>query len=493
MNNARPRRLWLGLMLAVAVSVPFAFAAVARTFVPPPPAEQRIGTLPVGGRPRDLSTEMEHVPLLIDDLPDAESRAAVNAYRHADIFSADQVGKAFADAWGALALHAPTESSIEIYELGRALVEPASGLPDGVDAVFEALVSDPDNGARLTNAAVMLFGYAALIDSGIASRPDDTDYGYSWGLEANAIVLLDEVARHFGSSREIALNRGLFESVTGGAGGMRTAEDLVAEVVEADPHDVTARWMLSNLQARRFDDGRGYEDAVATLQPLLSDPGTRLLGEAATGDAYLAAASLRATEAPRTSAFLARRAVDHFDRVLGEVADAGAYAGRARALALLGDSDGAVLAMEKGVEVAPLAVDLALGLAALQQAAGDLEAMHKTALGVLPRTSEGWAPRLADARFVAVGVHAHPGDLGMLGASVGSARDHVAIIRFFEGGGFLADVEVVPRIIDPELDASRRGDFAPDVAARLAIDASWRAANPLTPPQRTTPGGIWTT
>jgi tetratricopeptide (TPR) repeat protein len=93
-------------------------------------------------------------------------------------------------------------------------------------------------------------------------------------------------------------------------------------------------------------------------------------------------------------------------------------------------------------------------------------------------TGESWAPRLADARLVSsvkpggyMGF-ARYGDLGLFGESIGSTRDHVAVIRFPQGAGFLANLEVVPRLIDPWLDAWRRGSFAPDVAADLAVDAS---------------------
>lgn len=483
--GGRPRRarVLLGCLLAVAVAAPFVWAAAARTSAPPRQPPPQVGQLPTGGRPVDLSSQVDHVPMLDDDVPDVASRAAADAYRRAGIFDAGDVKATFLAAWQALRV--PPDARPALDRFGAALLDSPiyESLPEGAEVVLEALASDPDNGARLTNAAIMLFGHAVLIDSGIAPGPEGTDYAYAAVVEEQAILLLDAVAEHFGSSREQALAEALFVSVTNTHDGIERAERLAAPLVRSDPADLTARWVLSNLQARRMEDGRGYEDAVATLRPLLDDPDTRLLGTAATGDAFLAAASLRAADAPRTSAVLARRAIDQYDTVLDEVADPGVYAGRARALALLGDTNAAVPAMQEAVERAPEAVDPRLELASLQQAAGDIDAMGETARGALALTSVGWNPRLSDARLVSSVLpsglgFAHPGDLGMFGQSVGSTRDHVAVIRFPQGGGFVAGIEVVPRIIDPELDAWRRGGLAPDVAARLAVDASVALGRP---------------
>ena len=485
MRQRRRAFPWVELVLLVAVSMPFAFAVLAHTSAPPRQPSPSIGPLPTSGTAADLGSEIDHVPLLAD-VPDAGSQSALDTYRRLGIFDGENASHAFVSAWSQLQVPDEDRWTVNLFALQLLDLQGYGVTDDDVDEIFDILASDPDNGARLTNAAVMLFGYAALIDSGIAPNPEGVQDSLTYHavLERQAVLLLDAVAEHFGPSREQTLNQALFVSLVGSPQPNESAEDLAAAAVAADPADVTARWVLSNLQARRPDDARGYEDAVETVRPLLDNPGTRLLGEAATGDAYLAAASLRAAEAPRTSAILARRAIDHFDRVLHDVADPGAYAGRARALALLGDTDSAVAAMRQAVERAPRSVDLALDLAALQQAAGDVEAMRDTASDALKMTTDGWEPRLAEIRPVysvtpsGLGL-ANPGDLGMFGASVGSTRDHIAVIEWFEGGGYLAGVSVVPTVLDPELDSWRRGGLAPDVAARLAIDASIALGDPV--------------
>lgn len=488
---SRPPRVWLGVLLASTVALPFGIAGVARPFTPTPLAPTAVGALPTGGTPTDLAADLDVVPLLVENLSDAASRDAVDAYQRVGLLDGEDARSAYLAAWDALAVPAGARDAVD--RLGAALLDPQvfEPLPEGAEATLAALATDAANGGRLTNAATMLFGYGALIDSGIASRPAGADYGYSWVVEEHAIQVLDAVARHFGPSRETMLNAALFVSVTqvqGGIanrveGGIARAAELAGAAVDADPTDITARWMLSNLQARQTDGGGGYEAAVETLRPLRADTESRLLGEAATGDAYLAAASMRALEAPRTGRVLARQAVTSYDRVLAEVADAGVYAGRSRALALLGDDAGSLRAMEEAVRLAPDAVGLRLELGALQQATGDASAMYETGLVALDMTSTGWNPALAGTRYVytvepsGVGF-AHPGDLGLFGQSVGSTRDRVGVIRTPQGGGFEAGIDVVPAIVDPSLDAWRRGGFAPDVAARLAVDAAVALGDP---------------
>ena len=70
--------------------MPFALAAVAHSSAPPAQTQPSIEALPTGGRPGDLGSEIDHVPLL-SEVPDVASRAAVDAYLRAGIFDADDV------------------------------------------------------------------------------------------------------------------------------------------------------------------------------------------------------------------------------------------------------------------------------------------------------------------------------------------------------------------------------------------------------------------
>jgi hypothetical protein len=233
-RRRRRRRWWLGVALAAAVSMPFALAALAHTSVPPAQTQPPIEPLPTSGRPGDLGSEIDHVPLF-SAVPDVASRAAVDAYRRARIFDADDAKAAFVAAWGALRV--PPEARSTVDQFAADLLDPTTtgDLPDRADRVFDALGSDTDNGVRLTNAAVMLFGYAALVDSEIAAKPEGADYPYGWHVESMVVRLLDEVADRFGPSREQTLNQAVYVSLIGSSPGTESAEDLASAVLEADP------------------------------------------------------------------------------------------------------------------------------------------------------------------------------------------------------------------------------------------------------------------
>jgi hypothetical protein len=79
--------------------MPFALAALAHTSVPPAQTQPPIEPLPTSGRPGDLGSEIDHVPLF-SEVPDVASRAAVDAYRRVGIFDANDAKSAFVAAWG---------------------------------------------------------------------------------------------------------------------------------------------------------------------------------------------------------------------------------------------------------------------------------------------------------------------------------------------------------------------------------------------------------
>ncbi len=162
------------------------------------------------------------------------------------------------------------------------------------------------------------------------------------------------------------------------------------------------------------------------------------------------------------------------------VADAGVYAGRARALALFGELDEARTSMDRALELAPTSIDLLLGAAGLAEADGDVETMRHAAQRAFGLTNDGWNPSIAEVRFVPGPTLTHPGDLGLFGSSIGSTLDHVGTYRIAEGGAFLFDIEVVPRVVDPGLDLWRRSSFAPNVATLTAIQGSVSLGDPDT-------------
>jgi tetratricopeptide (TPR) repeat protein len=469
----RPARLaWTAAIIGL-ILAPFLIAAMAsRASIPghTDRAAHGIPRLPHGSTEGDLFRRLRPLPLLVTALPDQASRDAVEAFENAGILDPASVEGAFFAAWDALAVDESFRPTL--LGLGVTYVDPTQAPKALPNALRAELVADPDNADRLVNASAMLFARGMLFDSGLAQMPQNNgDWYFGQGslLELRAQQLLAAVGDWFGPSPTQLLDQAFVESMSG---SNERSVDLAAQAVALDEDNVTARLVLADLQARLYDDAAGWRRALATLAPLIDDPGTETLGRAAEGDAQLTAASLRSYETPRTARVLARRALDAYDLVLARVADPGVYAGRARALALLGELDAARESMARAVELAPKSVDLRIGAATLAEADGDAEAMREAALQAFDLTNHGWDPGIATVRFVPGVKLAHPGDLGLFGASIGSTLDHVGTYRITEGAGLIFDMQVVPRVIDPDLDLWRRSGFAPDVATLTALQAT---------------------
>jgi tetratricopeptide (TPR) repeat protein len=490
-RQPRRARVLRGVVLGLLAVGPFAFAvATPGPHVPAGSGStstvETIPTLPADGRPTVLASVLEPVPMLVDP-PDPPSRAAVAAYRAAGMLDPDQVRAAFSSAWEAMQAPGATPDSLRTVE--AQLLNPAtSDLPPAFDDLVGVLAQDPDNGGRLTNAATMLFTYGVLLDSGVASTPADSTMSYPFlgpAIEVEARAILEAVGQAFGTSVAQLVDQGVVTSLTDYQTGPAEGADLVARALALEPGNPTLRLLLAELQANQPDDPTAWRSAPATLAPLFDDPGTALVGHAGLGDAYLLAASLRSLEAPRTARVLARRAIEEYTTVLEQVSDAEVYAGWARAAALLGHTEEARRAIARAIDLAPGAVAFPLEAASLAEAAGDPEAMRMAAEQALATTATGWDPAISTVRFVPgvsayLSGFAHPGDLGLLGAGLGSSRDWLAVIRMPQGGGLLADVEVVPRVTDPPRDQWRRSALAPDAAALTALQASVDLGDPQT-------------
>jgi len=249
--------------------------------VPPLPHSLHEGNLFAALRP---------LPLLLTDLPDRASSKAVEAFEDAGILDSDAVRVAFEAAWSALVVD--KKARPELLEFADALSDPTHSR-DVPNRLLDELAADPNNAGRLVNCAAMLFAYGMMFDSGLAQMPD-TGGGWFFGqgsaLEYRAGQLLADVGEWFGLSPTQLLNQAFIQSI---AGSHERAVSLAAQAVDLDRDDVTARLVLADLEARRYDDARGWDKALATLAPLLDDPNTAVLGHAARGDAQLTAASLR--------------------------------------------------------------------------------------------------------------------------------------------------------------------------------------------------------
>ena len=171
------------------------------------------------------------------------------------------------------------------------------------------------------------------------------------------------------------------------------------------------------------------EQALATLAPLRDDPATMALGDALSGDAHLAAASIQRDAAPAFARQQASLALEAYQRAGAGAADAGVLAGRARALELLGDVAGAAGAIDQATALASSSLDLLVDRARLAQLGGDIARAAATANAAVDATA-GWDPPLSTVRWMAspnADDDPFPDDRGLLGWSVGSIADHVGV------------------------------------------------------------------
>ena len=98
--------------------------------------------------------------------------------------------------------------------------------------------------------------------------------------------------------------------------------------------------LLAHIQGRGESDG-DLDRALATLEPLIRSCPRRPSGHLARGDAMIAHAETRRTEA-LLALRLARDALDEYDVAARDSGLADAYAGRALALDILGELEAAI-------------------------------------------------------------------------------------------------------------------------------------------------------
>jgi len=425
------------------------------------PARAATGVLPplpvsAAGAPADLTGSIDLLPLVEREFPDLASRRAADDFAGATLLAPQGAAQMFLDAWDSLVV--PAGARPAVLQLAGRMVgdDTYVGLPENdppdfrsvLNTAFAALVAQPQNAGRLNNAAVALFFLGVANEYG---RPVSQLRGLavarSGRVEDAALRLLAEVERRFPDDRAARLNYAYLRSIvpTGG-NAIEFAIAPAARQLARDPADRTARLLLASLQVRQNGSDDGIAEASATLAPLAGDAATAALAHAALGDAYLIGGRMHQAEAPFRARELAKRALAEYDRTIELSSDAGGYAGRASALALLGAFPEAIAAQQRAL------------------AAG-----------------AGWNPPLRTLRLEStvdpsgLSTDLVDGDSGYLGLSAGSDRAHAGVWREPQGGGYIVAFDLIPRVDDPVFGGTeqrRRVLPAPDVAAMLAVAAS---------------------
>ena len=500
----RPARGWPALRRPAAAAlgvllVPLLLAIAVPSFAPLPAASPT-AALPLLPEPAPdarptLDGLVDPLPIVVGGLPDEVSRRVAADWEDGVVSDPTDAAAMLDHAWQALRFEAEGAEALRAYGGYLAFGPSAPGLaalaspepsPEAA-AALAALTHDPLNADRLVNVAVALFALGAANDLLALDVPhaagerltelDGAPLAEGRVLQSHSVELLRAVDLVFGPHRAARLNAAYFLSaIPAGAAALPAAIPFVDRQLAADPTDRTARLLLASLQARRIDVTDGLDRALTILGPLVRDPDARPFADVARGDAFLAAASVR-PEAPFLARHLARQALDAYDEALGATTDPGVYAGRAKALALLGAYPEAVAAQERALAGAPGSLPFRLELAALRGAAGDFAGMRESAREALRMVEAGWAPPLRSVRFVAAPATPEAsvftaGDRGFLGYSYGSDRDRAGVFRVPEGGAFVVALDLIPRTNAPNLDDWLRTGPATKVALHLATAAA---------------------
>ena len=346
--------------------VPIVLAAFAPVLAPIPEASAGWIAPPLPNRDEPLpgfQHLLEPLPLVVHDLPDAESQLVVEIYNRTRLTDNQSALEMLAAAKTAI----PIPSHLQL--TWNSWLEDPDDRPIPL-AIVDILAEDPRNADRLSNLAVAMFMSVFTMMEGnqMFSHP-----------VAKSIELLDQASILFPGARSPILNYVFLNSVTfiDFADPERLA-DLDA-YLEANDQDAIAIMLATSIYLNGSISG--YDQDIETLRrqaerllagedPALIAFGHSLLGDLTIG--YLRNGSFRAyTRAdmePFTVIHGARQALRHYDQALEYSDDPSIYAARALALSLIGDHEGAVASQERAVALNPDSVALSLDLANLHLA-----------------------------------------------------------------------------------------------------------------------------
>ncbi|HZS13380.1 MAG TPA: hypothetical protein VFC09_02170 [Candidatus Dormibacteraeota bacterium] len=504
----------VGVVVVTAAMVAFPVALVAAqpglaTPPAPPPAAPRLPPLPASqpGAAATLDAVVAHGPFLATGFPDLPSEDAATEVAALDPRDGAAAQRAFLDAWDAMPAADPQLSEQFAAALMAGPLAMNQDPPSPADQAFEGFTGDPDNAARLANAAVALFTLGVAQMDGAAVT--DQSVGKGDDVEDNAAQLLQLGYRAFSADapqavETLSLDLGFLTPLVGEFNS--SAVDALEAWLRTHPADATARYLLGTLLGAGFTRAAVVGQvsptpppplaaAMQVLAPLEHDARTAALGYSAVGDAEMREAQRAVAERPYAARQDARDALDAYDAAIRLNRDPGLLAGRAVALDFLGDEAGAVAAQQRAVAAAPRSAAGLVELAALQQKLCDsrspcdesaVEGTARSAMGLL---ESAWQPRVDTSRFPRwtepclsewsgeVVAATDPGDdRGYAGYSFGSLDDAVPVMRTPEGcgagGAVFLSYTLVPTSDDTGVDARHADGAMLDTAASIAMQAA---------------------
>ena len=440
----------LAALLLSVVVIPGAvlvLAVVERERVPAAgPLTSSIPPMPPAPSARANGPAIEELPI-VEGSADAAGAAFLDRYAELDLADPDTAVDIVLAAWDPLAFGAMGE----LVARTTLAEETGNNLPSDQErasleeAAREELQADPNHARRINYLGIALFALGVSTQDDELGEPFRQFTGAGYAREP-AYDLLRLGVQAFPDDRALTLNLALLASVSPAYVTDFEAEldpiATLAAFVDRHPDDVTARLLLAYLQSLG-DSDEDLERALGTLDPLAGSSTHQAVARLARGDAMLAHAETRLTESPMLARRLAREALGEYDQAAAAGGVADAYVGRALALDILGELDGAIEAQRAAVEINPDSTVWWLRLAKLQGCAGDMAGREASARRAI-EADDGSPARLGTSRLIRADPTAHilVSDRGFGGYALGSGRPALGVIGPEpQGSGVVIDLD----------------------------------------------------
>lgn len=482
--------LCLVVAAALAVAAPRLVRPVATATATPSRADT---TAPVVR----LEDRLDQLPIVVRDLPDASSRAAVATYDAAHIHESSVLATMFTQAWSGLAVppggEGATAGLADYLVFAGPSADPDSDYGDVLPGPFfnslaqpaiAALTVDSRNADRLSNAAVALFDLGVSEDYAGAASVAGRAVAPASTLRLHAVRLLGAASEMFPDARVAWLDSAYLTSVASqgicSESHMSAAATRASGWLRTHPDDLTARLLASSLTARATVKPSEVDLAMQTLQPALASPDVSVIARAVRADDHLALADRLGSTAPYLAKRYAADALGDYDAALAAAPGAGLRAGRAAALDRLGRTAEALAEQRQAATDAPDSIELQLGMAHLQEETGDFVGMRASARNALQLAVGNPDPAVRGTRLVAAPDPAGDsfvltGDRGLLGWSFGSEVPQIGVfeLRYVcQGGGYVAAQDIIPSVPNPPPAVAVLSSFPQDRALFAAVSAS---------------------
>lgn len=398
------------IVIAVLLLLPVVLAAIAPLLAPIPAQATSWTAPPLPDREESLpgfQHLLEPLPIVVRDLPDAESRDVVSIYDAATL----------TDNAAAWAMVEAANKAIPVPPAQRTDWDywVQSGQGDSPPrTILASLQGDPQNGDRLNNLAVAIY---------FSAKTRNSEGGYSTNRQSWR--LLQATLEVFPETRSAFLNNAFLSDdyLVSGHSPNDPPVDFAGWLNEhqEDPTALTLAVEIVVNHARGFNLDAATLSEYATTLSLSSDAAHAALGHALLGDLQMAEFRFgnpapSSEVAPYEFQRAAHLALEHYDSALQLSDDPSLYAARALMLSIIGDIPAAIRSQQRAVDLQPDSLPLALQLAShFLDLRGSVDDMRRSVASAreiereaVARTLGREGIPLADVRFLADSRHLIP-------------------------------------------------------------------------------------